>query len=88
MNIDITAAKYGKVVNEDRRDVMIKKLKSQTDTYGEPYCPCHNQQTADTICPCKYLRYHNSCRCGLFVDPPVVDVECLLAEAESGDCDG
>lgn len=68
MDIDMTAAKFGKVVNENRRAAMSLKLKRMEDEFGEPFCPCHNQQTEDTICPCKYLRNYDSCRCGLYVN--------------------
>lgn len=31
------------------------------------YCPCMPSKTTDTICPCKNMRRHKACRCGLFV---------------------
>ena len=66
--IDMIAAKFDKEVNEERRDLMEKKLKKMEDEFGERYCPCHNQKNEDTICPCRYLRDYNVCRCGLFVN--------------------
>lgn len=34
---------------------------------NDGYCPCQPSKTQDTICPCKYMRKYNTCRCGLYV---------------------
>ena len=60
------ASKYGFDINKDRLPIMEEKFKHQLDTYGEFYCPCQQQQNADTICPCKYMRNYGACRCGLY----------------------
>lgn len=31
------------------------------------YCPCLPQKTVDTICPCKFARKVQACRCGLYM---------------------
>lgn len=34
---------------------------------NDGYCPCQPSKTPDTLCPCKYMRKYNTCRCGLYV---------------------
>lgn len=34
---------------------------------NDGYCPCQPSKTHDTLCPCKYMRKYNTCRCGLYV---------------------
>lgn len=34
---------------------------------NDGYCPCQPSKTPDTLCPCKYMRQYNTCRCGLYV---------------------
>lgn len=46
-----------------------KHVKKITDKLvaNDGYCPCLPVKTADTICPCKYARTMQVCRCGIFV---------------------
>lgn len=44
-----------------------KALCTNEIKYGAPYCPCLNNHNEDTICPCKYMREQQACRCGLYV---------------------
>ncbi len=61
------AEKYGyKIKNEDRLKVLATKFKVQMETHGEMYCPCQPNRTKDSICPCRYMRVHGACRCGLY----------------------
>lgn len=34
---------------------------------NDGYCPCQPTKTRDTVCPCRYMRKFNTCRCGLYV---------------------
>ncbi len=36
------------------------------EKYGEKYCPCKIEHTADTICPCREYRETGECHCKLF----------------------
>ena len=53
--------------NREHRMKVQEKLERNETLYGEPYCPCMPQQNEDTICPCKYMRKYEVCRCGLYV---------------------
>lgn len=35
---------------------------------NDGYCPCQFERSADTLCPCRYLREHKECLCGLYVN--------------------
>lgn len=61
--------KYKMHVTEDegRRNRVVYNLLHNTMRYGVPYCPCQSQHTADTVCPCKYMKDAGTCRCGLYV---------------------
>lgn len=61
-----TANKYGYEINKDRLPALTEKFRKQVERHGEMYCPCQQQQNRDTICPCKYMRKYNACRCGLY----------------------
>lgn len=63
------AQRHGMSVNSDikRVSAVLAKLEANEVKYGAPYCPCLNNHTPDTICPCKYMRRHKACRCGLYV---------------------
>lgn len=76
MKLDITNTLAAKVMekhhlkvtdNKERQNIVVYKLLHNTMEYGVPYCPCQSQHTADTICPCKFIRDTGACRCGLFV---------------------
>lgn len=58
------AERYGMRVNPNTNhvDKILAKLKA-----NESYCPCMPTKSADTICPCKYMRELKACRCGLYV---------------------
>lgn len=36
-------------------------------TEGVAYCPCQQERSNDTICPCVKYRAGNGCCCGLFL---------------------
>ena len=57
----------GYKVNEERFPAMVDKFSAQMEKHWQMYCPCQPNQTPDTICPCKYMKKHNACRCGLYV---------------------
>lgn len=63
------AEEYGMQVNPDSYRVaeVLEKLGKNHQKYGAPYCPCMPTQEEDTICPCKYMRKFNVCRCGMYV---------------------
>ena len=42
----------------------LKKIEIIKEKTGVGYCPCFPQHTKDTVCPCKYMRTMNVCRCG------------------------
>ena len=64
------AAAYDVKVNPNSEHVVsiLTKLGSNQVQFGAPYCPCQAKHTDDTICPCKYLRQHKACRCGMYVN--------------------
>ena len=66
-----TAKTNGYTINEQRLPVMIDKFAQQVEKTWQMYCPCQPNQTSDTICPCKYMKKHNACRCGLYVKESV-----------------
>lgn len=43
-------------------DTVVARLK-----LNDGYCPCQPNKNKDTICPCRYMRKFNTCRCGLYV---------------------
>ena len=63
------AQRYGMRVNPDTGRVMylLSRLGENEITYGKPYCPCLPQHTEDTLCPCRYMRKYQVCRCGLYL---------------------
>lgn len=76
MKLDVTNTqaemvmkKYGLKVtdNAEREAMVVHKLLHNVMEFGLPYCPCQSGHTADTICPCKFVRDAGACRCGLFV---------------------
>lgn len=52
------------IENPDEKHVKLirDKLKANNG-----YCPCMPMKNKDTICPCRYMRELNVCRCGLYV---------------------
>lgn len=74
-NYDIhsQASRYGMIVNEGRCEKIIKALEVNETKYGAPYCPCLNGHNEDTICPCKHMRVHKACRCGLYLRQEVTE---------------
>lgn len=42
-------------------------LERNKEKYGEKYCPCSLEHTADTICPCLNYRKTGECRCKLYI---------------------
>ena len=42
--------------------VIIDKLNK-----NDGFCPCLPNRNEDTICPCRYMRELQACRCGLYV---------------------
>ena len=61
-----TANENGYTINETRLPTMVDKFTKQVEETWQMYCPCQVGQSKDTICPCKYMKEHNACRCGLF----------------------
>lgn len=68
-DIKRNAVKYGMEVNPDdnRVEFVLDKLSKINDRYGLPYCPCLSPHSDNTICPCKNMREHQACRCGLYI---------------------
>ena len=73
MNLDqmrklifMKARKYDYELITDRINIMAEKFLRQEKVYGDIYCPCQAKKDEDTLCPCKFMREHNACRCGLF----------------------
>jgi ferredoxin-thioredoxin reductase catalytic subunit len=65
--LEMQAAKYGyEIISEERLEILAKKFKQIEAETGELYCPCQPNRTEDTICPCRFMREHNACRCGLY----------------------
>lgn len=64
---EIAKLKGYKIRDEKHLDVISDKFAGQVSMHGAMYCPCQPNRTEDTICPCKYMRVHGACRCGLFV---------------------
>lgn len=67
--INEQAAKYNVSINENLHHVnnTLNRLEANETKYGAPYCPCLNNHNEDTICPCKYMREKQACRCGLYM---------------------
>lgn len=61
------AEKYNMEINLARVNEILYKLSANETKFGAPYCPCLNSHTEDAICPCKYMRKQQACRCGLYV---------------------
>lgn len=61
------AERNGYTINEERFPVMVDKFTQKVRETWQMYCPCQPNQTPDTVCPCKYMKKHNACRCGLYV---------------------
>lgn len=63
------AEKYGMQVNPEPLHVLkiLEKLGNNEKAHGKPYCPCFPQHNEDTVCPCRSMRIHKACRCGLYV---------------------
>jgi ferredoxin-thioredoxin reductase catalytic subunit len=50
------------IVNERFKDRIIKRIKANNG-----FCPCVNEKSDDTLCPCKeYLDTHD-CHCNLYI---------------------
>ena len=64
---EIAKANGFKIRDEDRLNILSDKFAGQVAAHGEMYCPCQPNRTPDTVCPCKFMRVHGACRCGLFV---------------------
>lgn len=65
----LNAKRYGMKPNPDTGHVLtiLSRLGENEIRYGKPYCPCLSQHTEDTVCPCRYMRKNQACRCGLYV---------------------
>lgn len=65
------ASRYNMSVNPKTHVVMtvLEKLGQNQTKYGAPYCPCLPTHSEATICPCRYMREMQACRCGLYVRP-------------------
>lgn len=63
------AERYGMIVNPKIHHVVstLEKLADNHTRYGAPYCPCLPNHSEATICPCRYMREMQACRCGLYV---------------------
>lgn len=61
-----TANKYGYDINQERLPMLVEAFRKQVEKYGDMYCPCQTKRDKDTVCPCKYMRKYNACRCGLY----------------------
>ncbi len=61
------AHKNGYKIREGRLESMVLKFEQMLSKYGAMYCPCQQQQNEDTVCPCRYMREHGACRCGLYM---------------------
>ena len=61
-----TAKVYNYEIIEGAEERMIPRFLEQKEKYGLMYCPCQAVRNADTLCPCKFMRKYNACRCGLF----------------------
>lgn len=71
--VDTFASLRGYVFNE-HRELVMEGLMGKHELYGDFYCPCRFENTAETLCPClearkNYVKKHGECRCGLFVLP-------------------
>lgn len=57
----------------NKRNMQVTRNQKVYDTVtgrlalNDGYCPCQPSKTQDTLCPCKYMRKYNTCRCGLYV---------------------
>lgn len=60
------AVKFHFQIHKDKLVSLAEKLEAQQKKYSKPYCPCQMVRNEDTVCPCKYMRVNNSCRCGLY----------------------
>lgn len=69
MSIVEIAEKFGMKVNPnlDRVGIVLDKLAHIQRETGIRYCPCMPSRDKDTICPCKFMREKQVCRCGLYV---------------------
>lgn len=69
MSNEEIAEKYGMKVNPNKDVVenVLKKIEIIKEKTGVGYCPCYPQHVTDTVCPCKYMRTRNICRCGLYL---------------------
>lgn len=67
--IEKNAEAYGMIVNPKTTQVLkiLEKLGKNQQTYGKPYCPCLPAHKEDTVCPCRNMRVHKACSCGLYV---------------------
>ena len=69
MDITKIADKYGMKVNPDnnRVSIVLNKINKIKEKEFAGYCPCMTLRNFDTVCPCKYMRTKNVCRCGLYI---------------------
>lgn len=63
---DIAATHGYTIKNTDRLDALSDKFDYQISKHGRMYCPCQPNVSADTICPCKFMREYKACKCGLY----------------------
>lgn len=71
------ATKRGWVINSDQSlvDPILEGLRTQTQRYGRPFCPCRDVDGGDAdrdiVCPCQYaqpdIQEFGQCYCGLFL---------------------
>lgn len=69
MNLEKIAEQYNMKVNpnKERVEIVLDKIAKIKEQTGIGYCPCIPKQTEDSICPCKFMRTKQVCRCGLYI---------------------
>lgn len=66
------AVTYKVIKNQDKE--YVKDLKKRIKA-NNGYCPCQQEKTADTKCPCKIFKETSECCCGLYIKVPVYEDE-------------
>lgn len=60
-------AKNGQTLFLNPNEKVVQSIKRLIEA-NTGHCPCHNELTEDTICPCKSARETADCRCGLYLN--------------------
>lgn len=59
------------------RNRLLRELMENYDNYGQPYCPCRQERSQRTVCPCVYalgdVAKYGHCLCGLFWSRPFAE---------------